>query len=111
MQELSAETMLDMRLRGQVLGIPGPVVDQLRAGDAFKVTQGWGMFRRPAVLMRRESLEMGKTVEELSTDKLGSTIRRVLVGGKGSGKSMLLLQAMAMAFVKGWVVISIPEGW
>lgn len=110
MQELGAETMIDMRLRGQVLGIPGPVVDQLRAIEAFKVTQGWGMFRRPGVLMRRESVEMGKTVESLSDEKLGSTVRRVLSGERGSGKSMLLLQAMAMAFVKGWVVISIPEG-
>ena len=110
MQELSAETMLDMRLRGQVLGIPGSVVDQLRAIEAFKVTQGWGMFRRPGVLMRRESLAMGKTIENLSTENLGSVSRRVLTGERGNGKSMLLLQAMAMAFLKGWVVISIPEG-
>jgi len=110
MQELSPETMLDMRLRGQVVGIPGPVVDQLRAVDAFKATQGWGMFRRPGMLMRRESVEMGKTIEDLSTENLGTTVRRVLIGEKGNGKSMLLLQAMAMAFVKGWTIVSIPEG-
>ena len=110
MPELSAETMLDMRLRGQVVGIPGAVVDQLRAVEAFKVTQGWSMFRRPGVLMRRESVEMGKLIENLSSEDLGATARRVLTGERGNGKSMLLLQAMAMAFVKGWVVISIPEG-
>lgn len=110
MQELGAETMFDMRLRGQVVGIPGHVVDQLRAVEAFKVTQGWSMFRRPGVLMRRESVEMGKLMERLSSEYLGSTERRVLTGERGNGKSMLLLQAMAMAFVKGWVVISIPEG-
>lgn len=110
MQELSPETMIDMRLRAQVVGIPGAVVDQLRAVEAFKVTQGWSMFRRPGVLMRRESVEMGKLVENLSTDELGSTARRVLTGERGNGKSMLLLQAMAMAFVKGWIVISLPEG-
>ncbi|KAI9877026.1 MAG: 37S ribosomal protein S23 mitochondrial [Pleopsidium flavum] len=109
MPELSAETMLDMRLRAQVIGIPGSVVDRLRAVDAFKATQGWGMFRRPGMLMRRESVEMGKTIEDLSSAHLGSTVRRLLTGEKGNGKSMLLLQAMAMAFVKGWVVVSIPE--
>ena len=109
MQELGPETMFDMRLRGEVLGIPGAVVDQLRAVEAFRVTQGWSMFRRPAVLMRRESVEMGRLIEKLSSEDLGSTERRVLTGERGNGKSMLLLQAMAMAFVKGWLVISIPE--
>ena len=62
------------------------------------------------MLMRRESVEMGKTIEDLSTENLGTTVRRVLIGEKGNGKSMLLLQAMAMAFVKGWTIVSIPEG-
>lgn len=110
MQELSAATMLDMRLRGQVVAIPGAVVDQLRAVEAFKVTQGWSMFRRPGVLMRRESVEMGKLIERFSSEDRGSAGRRVMTGERGNGKSMLLLQAMAMAFVKGWIVISIPEG-
>ena len=38
------------------------------------------------------------------------TIRRLLSGEKWTGKSVLMLQAQAMAFLKGWVVITIPEG-
>ncbi|MCJ1485071.1 37S ribosomal protein S23 mitochondrial [Schaereria dolodes] len=108
MQDLSAESMIDMRLRGQVIGIPGLVVDQLRAVEAFKVSQAWGLFRTPGMLMRRETVEYGKMLEDMSSEEVGKTVRRVLVGERGSGKSMLLLQAMSMAFIKKWAVFHIP---
>ena len=110
MQDLTAETMIDMQLRGQVIGIPGPVVDRLRALEAFKVSQGWGIFRRPGTLVRRETVEYGRMFEQISGESAGKVVRRVLVGEKGSGKSMMVLQAMAMALIKGWVVINIPDG-
>ena len=110
MQDLTAENMIDMRLRGQVIGIPGPVVDQLRALEAFKVSQGWGLFRRPGMLVRRETVEYGRMIEDLSGESAGKVVRRVLVGERGSGKSMMVLQAMAMALLKGWIVINIPDG-
>ena len=110
MQDLSAESMIDMRLRGQVIGIPGLVVDQLRAVEAFKVSQAWGLFRTPGMLMRRETVEYGKMLEDMSSEEVGKTVRRVLVGERGSGKSMLLLQAMSMAFIKKWAVFHIPAG-
>ena len=110
MQDLTLEAMIDMRLRGQVIGIPGPVVDQLRALEAFKVTQGWGLFRRPGMLVRRETVEYGRMFEDLSGESAGKVVRRVLVGEKGSGKSMMVLQAMTMALLKGWIVINIPDG-
>lgn len=110
MQDLTEEAMVDMRLRGQVIGIPGPVVDQLRAVEAFKVNQGWGLFRRPGMLVRRETVEYGKMFENLSGESAGKVVRRVLVGEKGSGKTMMILQALAMAMLKGWVVINIPNG-
>lgn len=61
--------------------------------------------------MRRETVDMGKMIAEMSEQE-GSrkTVRRVLVGEKGSGKSMILLQAMTMAFLKGWTVVNLPEG-
>src|SRR5690606_2679770 len=34
---------------------------------------------------------------------------RILHGKKGSGKSILLMQAMAHALENGWVVLNIPE--
>ncbi|KAI9697663.1 MAG: 37S ribosomal protein S23 mitochondrial [Candelina mexicana] len=117
MQDLSEDTMVDMRLRGQVIGLPGSlgastdsVVDQLRAVEAFKTTQGWGLFRRPGMLIRRESVELGKLLAGIGGEGEKKTIRRVYTGEKGNGKSMMLLQAMAMAYLKGWIVINIPEG-
>ena len=110
LQDVDAQSMTDESLRGQVLGIPGPVVDQLRAVEAFKVSQGWPLFRRPAMLMRKDTLEMAKEIEDISLGTQGQAIRRVFVGERGSGKTVMLLQAMTMAFLKGWVVINIPEG-
>ena len=110
LNDITVESMTDDGLRGQVLGIPGPVVDQLRVVEAFKVAQGWPLFRRPAMLMRKDTLEMAKEMEDISAGTRDKAIRRVLVGERGSGKTVTLLQAMTMAFLKGWVVINIPEG-
>lgn len=109
LKDITARSMMDESLRGQVLGIPGPVVDQLRAVEAFKVTQGWPLFRRPAMLMRKDTLDLATEIENISLGIRDKTIRRVFVGERGSGKTTMLLQAMTMAFLKGWVVINIPE--
>ncbi|KAL8758233.1 MAG: hypothetical protein Q9199_001643 [Rusavskia elegans] len=110
MQNIDVENMYDRRMECQVLHLPGPIVDQLRAVEAFKTTQSWGLFQSPGTLMRRETVDMGKLIADMSEEG-GSrkTVRRVLVGEKGSGKSMMLLQAMTMAFLKGWTVINLPE--
>jgi len=49
---LEKETLADKRLVGSVVGLPENVVDSLRAAEAFKPTQGWGLFRRPGILIR-----------------------------------------------------------
>ena len=110
MIDMNAKSMVMEELRGKVLGIPGPVVDQLRAAQAFKTTQGWGLFRRPGMLIRQETLEYGKIFQSLSKDEKPKTVRRIFVGENSSGKSMLILQAMTMAFLQKWIVINIPEG-
>jgi small subunit ribosomal protein S29 len=92
----------------QVLGLSNEVVDSLRAIEAFKPTQGWSMFRRPATLVRQETIDLADDVEDVI--EAGSTVRRVIHGERGSGKSVLTLQAMSMAFLKGWIVFHIPEG-
>jgi small subunit ribosomal protein S29 len=93
---------------GSVVGLNGNTVDGLRAVEAFKTTQGWGLFRRPGVLVRRETSELAGRMLDASLEK--KTIRMVVDGAKGSGKSMLLLQAMAVGFVREWIVLNIPEG-
>lgn len=110
MQDLSLETMIDSRIRGAVLGLPVPMLDQLRAVQAFKPSQGWPLFRRPATVLRRETLEMGRLFERISEgSEKGATFRKIVTGMRGSGKSVHLLQAMAMGFLKKWVVINVPE--
>lgn len=93
---------------GKVVGLEGATVDGLRAVEAFKTTQGWGLFRRPSVLIREESVQLGRRMVAVEQKK--ETLRVVVDGAKGTGKSMLLLQAMATAFVRGWIVLNVPEG-
>lgn len=93
---------------GRVVGLAGPTVDSLRASEAFKTTQGWNLFRRPALLIRKEGVEMSEKLVKAQDKK--SSVRMVLDGDRGTGKSLMLLHAMATAFVKGWIVLNIPEG-
>lgn len=114
MQDLSPDTMIDARLRGAVLGLPVPMVDQLRAVQAFKPKQGWSIFRRPGTVMRQDTLEMGRMVEKISgasdASEKGKVVKKIVTGLKGSGKTVHLLQGMAMGFLKKWVVIAVPDG-
>ncbi|EEA24529.1 hypothetical protein TMatcc_007632 [Talaromyces marneffei ATCC 18224] len=111
MQEFSEETMVDSRIRGSVLVLPVPMITQLRALQAFKPSQNWSLFRRPGVVLRRETLEMGRIFEEISTQgpDQGKVVKKIITGKRSSGKSVHLLQAMAMGLLKKWVVISIPD--
>jgi small subunit ribosomal protein S29 len=111
MQDLSVETMVDSRLRGAVLGLPMEMLHQMKAAQAFKPTQGWFLFRRPGIVLRRETLEMGRLFERIGTgDEKGKVVKKVITGVRGSGKSVHLLQAIAMGFLKRWIVITVPEG-
>jgi small subunit ribosomal protein S29 len=108
LQELSAEAMSDATLSGQVLALPSGLVDQLRSTEAFKPTQSWKMFRRPSMLVRRESIQVSKAM--LDSAQKRETLRLVITGERLAGKSTLLLQAMANAYLNKWVVFNIPEG-
>ncbi|PQE31082.1 mitochondrial ribosomal protein [Rutstroemia sp. NJR-2017a WRK4] len=107
LQDMDEKILVDEKMVGKVVGLPNEVVDQLRASEAFKITQPWGLFRRPAVLLRKESVMLSKMLEEAANEK--STKRLVVDGDRATGKSMVLLHAMATAFVKGWVVLTLPE--
>lgn len=108
LQELSPETMVDAAMVGKVVAIPGPVIDQLRVVEAFKNNQSWDLFRSPSILVRDETVTLAKKMLEAAAAKKTGSI--ILSGARATGKSMLLLQAMATAFTKGWIVISIPNG-
>lgn len=130
MEDLSAENMSDATKIGQMLGLGGVVLDQLRAVNAFKTTQCWDLFRRPATLIREETVELGQDFEDVNDSVGGAillgqdsqegqsmdrhagpkTLRQIIAGERLSGKSTLLLQAMSMAFLNKWIVINVPEG-
>jgi len=108
LEEVSIGGLVNDGSIGRVVALPGEVVDGLRAVEAFKVGQGWGFFRRPACLVRKETVELARLID--TDGNGGKTIRKIVCGEKGVGKSVLLLEAMAMAFMKGWVVVNLPEG-
>src|ERR1051326_3551924 len=110
MEDLDAVKLQDAQIQGKVLGVPGPVVDSLRAVDAFKPRQGWYYFRRPATLMRKETMELFKLLNEVDAASTKRTLRRIIAGERLGGQSTLLLQGLTAAFLKGWVVINLPEG-
>lgn len=108
LKDMNKADVLSEANQGRVLGIPEPTVDALRAVEAFKTTQGWSLFRRPATLMRKETIELAKVMQVAEGQK--KTMRRILSGERLSGKSTLLLQGLSMAFLRNWVVINLPEG-
>ncbi|CAD6441511.1 8f4ebdc5-09fd-4852-8a71-ab544154fde7 [Sclerotinia trifoliorum] len=107
LEDLGLENVGSEKLVTKVVGLSGSTVDSLRASEAFKVTQGWNLFRRPALLVRQESLICVKLLEEAQAEK--KTERLVVDGGRVSGKSLMLLHAMASAFIKGWIVLHIAD--
>lgn len=107
-EEASLDLLAEDRSRGKVMAIPGTVIDKLKAADAFRTKQMWKMFRWPSVLIRDSTLSFTKTFNEVEKEK--KTVRRVLVGDRKTGKTLMLLQAMMIAFMKDWIVINIPRG-
>ena len=108
MEEFRQEIVTDPASVGKVVGIPDDLVDRLRAVQAFKPSQGWSLFSRPAMVMRPETVELGGIMQNTFKEK--KVTRRVLVGERMTGKTVMLLQAMAMAMMRRWVVINIPDG-
>ena len=106
--DMTKADVLNEANEGKVLGIPEATVDGLRVLEAFKTTQGWSLFRRPATLMRKETIELAKLMKEVEGQK--KTVRRILSGDRLSGKSTLVLQGLSMGLLREWVVINLPEG-
>ncbi|EEQ91897.1 hypothetical protein RJZ56_006579 [Blastomyces dermatitidis] len=112
MQELSIENMTNAELRGRIVGLPMALVDRLRGARAFKTTQGWSLFRRPGTLVREETLELGRLIGGIGngeSEMKGKTVKRIITGDKGTGKSVHLTQAMTLAMLNNWVTVTIPE--
>lgn len=109
LKDWSADNYADEQNLGTVVALPGPVVDSLRAIESFQASQCWSFFRRPATLLRKETLDIGKYMQNLAQGGDKGALRKLIVGDRGSGKSVLLLQAQTMAFQSGWIVFHMPE--
>jgi small subunit ribosomal protein S29 len=113
LKDFDKANVLSEQNEGRVMGLPEPVVDALRAVDAFKTNQGWSFFRRPAVLVRKETVQLAKLFTEAEASAAGETkktLRRILSGERMGGKSTLLLQGLTMGYLRDWFVINLPEG-
>jgi small subunit ribosomal protein S29 len=100
-------------LEGKVVALTDANVSALRTLEAFQHTQGWSLFRRPATVVRKETVEIAKALEDAEGGKEGAAkkvVRRIVFGKQGSGKTVLQMQAMALALNKGWVVVHLPNG-
>ena len=69
-------------VEGKVVGLKGVTVDSLRAAEAFKTTQGWELFRRPALLVREESVGLSRQLVRAQEEK--KALRLVIDGEKGN---------------------------
>lgn len=99
-------TPAEQEILGEVVALSDKSLDALRSLDSFKSNQAWNMFNRPSTLMRQETMDLTRAIDETGKD----TLRRLVVGARGCGKSVMLLQAQAAALMKGWLVIHFPEG-
>ncbi|KAI1000531.1 hypothetical protein K3495_g7664 [Podosphaera aphanis] len=106
-QSSDKKLLKEADILGKVVRLKDEVIDSLRAADAFKITQGWELFRHPAILIRAESKILSQKLVEAEQEK--QTLRMVIDGARGSGKSMMLLHAMTTALVEKWLVINLPE--
>ena len=114
MQDLSPKNMADEGYVGHMLGLEGNLLDQLRNAKVFKKAQNWNLFRRPATLVRKETVDLGRKFELVNASLLSEedkpVLRQVFAGERISGKSVVLLQALSMAYMNKWIVVNIPEG-
>lgn len=106
LEEATEEKLRDAAQVGNVLALNNGLIDKLRSTSAFRKTQAWQYFKQPAMLVRKETVELANEMKSIN----GKHISRIYVGERGSGKSLMLLQAQTIAFQQGWIVMSIPEG-
>lgn len=108
LDQMSRKNLVAPESAGQVMKIPSEELDQLRASEAFKPTQSWGLFHSPHMLVRPETISLCSAM--LQKAKAGETARMIVTGDRAAGKSMLMIQAMTNAFLNKWLIINIPEG-
>ena len=102
--------MIEEKYVGQMLALDGELLDQLRDSRAFKTTQNWSLFRRPAILIRDQTVKLARAMQDVEdAQDAKKVVKHLVIGERASGKSILMLQAMSMAYMKHWIVLNVPE--
>ncbi|KAJ9606196.1 hypothetical protein H2200_009157 [Cladophialophora chaetospira] len=109
METWTKENVAEEKYIGQMMALNGELLDQLRDSRAFKTTQNWSLFRRPAVLIREETVRIARDMIDVEDGGDKKLVKHLVTGERASGKSLLILQTMSMAYMKGWLVLNIPE--
>lgn len=92
---------------GTVFETPSNVTSQLYALDVLQSQGGYQYFSQLATVIREPSVDLSKVLVE--TPGPSDNRRIILDGPAGSGKSIVMLQAIALALQLKWVVVSIPR--
>ena len=109
----TVETSLHEPAVSSVFAFTDTDIDRLRAIGGFQRSQDWKYFNRPSTVLRHETLVLSEMMERVQGGEdapQGAFARLIVTGPKGSGKSVYMLQAMALAIQRNWVVINIPKG-
>lgn len=110
--EMTGDLAGNLDTAGSVFALTDTVLGKLQALEVFETKQHWPFFHRPSTLIRTETVLIGVLLNNVGNTLGGNQLhlRCILDGYYGSGRSILLLQAIAWALQKNWVVIPIPNG-
>ncbi|RMZ89243.1 hypothetical protein DV736_g3525, partial [Chaetothyriales sp. CBS 134916] len=111
LENLSVANLAQEERVGSILGLDDALLEQLRDAKLFKRAQNWNLFQRPATLVRGETVDLGRVVQQINqaSDSQKPAVRQLIAGPRQSGKSVLLLQVASMAYTSKWVVVDVPD--
>ena len=88
---------------GEVVKLGEEVTAAMKTLGAFAPRQGWHQFRSPpATLVRRQTAELAGLLHEEGAQRV------IITGPRLSGKSVLLMQTAAAAWLSGNLVLLLP---
>ncbi|EIM86567.1 uncharacterized protein STEHIDRAFT_147130 [Stereum hirsutum FP-91666 SS1] len=95
---------------GKALAFPNPENHIIQTfGVPKNLVLEWRLLSKPVSVVRDMTLDLVQKLDAASS-KSSEGNRFVLGGPKGSGKSLLLLQAVEYAAASNWLVLYIPRG-
>ena len=110
MFRLDHESGFDFGSCGKLATFSDIAVRNLEACKFFGKHHGFQFFHYPATLLRRQTVELAEEFLKQRRGGRSAQRRTVLVGGPGSGRSVILAQILAVGWHTNHVVVFIPRG-